>query len=358
MKKAEILVVGGGPAGLCAALAARGTGAEVMLIDRSPSLGGQLIKQTHKFFGSREHHASERGFEIAKMLINDCKNSGIEILGNATALGFYGAEGLVSIEKDQQILKVKPQRTIVATGAGEKFISFKNNDLPGIYGAGAVQTLMNEYGVKPGQRVLMVGAGNIGLIVSYQLIQAGVDVVAVIEGGPSIGGYLVHAAKLRRAGIPIYTSHTIKEAIGTSCVEGAIIAAVDKAWNIVPGSEKNMDVDVICIAVGLTPLTELLWQADCELKYIAELGGYVPVRNTNLETTVSGIYVAGDACGVEEATAAMLEGKIAGLNAAESLGHKSATMVVERDDATKQLAMLREGPSGEKIRKGLAKIAI
>jgi sarcosine oxidase subunit alpha len=358
MINTDILVVGGGPAGLCAALTAKKAGSDVMLIDRSPSLGGQLIKQTHKFFGSKEHHASVRGFEIAKMLIGECFESGIEIMGNATALGFYGAEGIVAIEKDEKIIKVKPKRTIIATGAGEKFLAFKNNDLPGIYGAGAVQTLMNEYGVRPGKNVLMVGAGNIGLIVSYQLLQAGVNIKAVIEGGPNIGGYLVHAAKLRRAGIPIYTSHTIKEAYGTNWVEGATIAALDSNWNLVPGSEKTVDVDVICIAVGLTPLTDLLWQAGCQLKYVGELGGHVPLRNNNLETSVEGIYVAGDSCGVEEATAAMLEGKIAGINAAESLGDKSRESAEEKVSYWNQLQMLREGPAGEKIRNGLAKVAL
>ena len=89
---------------------------------------------------------------------------------------------------------------------GKKNLAFPNNDLPGIYGAGAVQTLMNVYGVLPGKRMLMVGAGNIGVIVAYQLLQAGVDVAGIIEAAPKIGGYWVHAAKVQRASVPIYTS--------------------------------------------------------------------------------------------------------------------------------------------------------
>ena len=93
-------------------------------------------------------------------------------------------------------------------------LAFVNNDLPGVYGAGAVQTLMNLYGVVPGNNILMVGAGNIGLIVSYQLLQAGIKVEAIVEALPKIGGYLVHAAKIRRLGVPIYTSHSLKEVYG------------------------------------------------------------------------------------------------------------------------------------------------
>jgi sarcosine oxidase subunit alpha len=85
-------------------------------------------------------------------------------------------------------------------------IPFKGNDIPGVYGAGAIQTLMNVYGIAPGKKVLMVGAGNIGVIVAYQLLQAGIEVAAVIEGLPRIGAYLVHSAKIKRLGVPIYTS--------------------------------------------------------------------------------------------------------------------------------------------------------
>ncbi len=124
-------------------------------------------------------------------------------------------DGVISIEQNEKYIKIKPQSIIVATGASEKFLTFPNNDLPGIYGAGAVQTLMNVYGVAPGKNVVMVGAGNIGLIVSYQLMQAGINVKAIIDASPKIGGYLVHASKIRRMGIPILTSHTVKYAHGT-----------------------------------------------------------------------------------------------------------------------------------------------
>ena len=282
IKKVEIMVIGGGPAGLCAALSASSLGAKVLLAERDDIPGGQLVKQTHKFFGSEKQYAGDRGIHIGQMLLEKAQvDPGIEIWTNSTVLGIY-EDGVVTVEHDEKHVKVKPSRIIIATGAAEKFLAFPGNDLPGIYGAGAVQTLMNVAGVKPAERVLMVGAGNIGLIVSYQLKQAGVEVAAVIEGMPKIGGYLVHASKIRRAGIPVLTRHTILEAYGDGKVEGAVIAEIDEKWQTIPGTEQNIICDTICLAVGLSPLTELAWQAGCEMAFIRELSGHVPVVSENL----------------------------------------------------------------------------
>ncbi|WP_041275973.1 NAD(P)/FAD-dependent oxidoreductase [Desulfosporosinus acidiphilus] len=356
MKEIEVLIIGGGPAGLCAAAAAAELGAGVLLLERDDKLGGQLVKQTHKFFGSKKQYAGERGYQIGNVLIEQCSaKPKVEVWSEATALGIYD-DGVVTAEKDGQHIKIKPKKIIVSTGASEKMIAFPNNDMPGIYGAGAVQTLMNVHGIVPGQRVLMVGAGNIGLIVSYQLLQAGVDVAAIIEAAPAIGGYLVHASKIRRAGVPILTSYTIKEAYGKESVEGAIICQLDEHWQEIPGSEQDLTVDVICLAVGLSPLTELCFQADCQMKYVPELSGHVPLRNEYLETTRPGLYVAGDVSGVEEASSAMVEGRLAGISAAYSLGYGQDTAAKLQEDALAELSELRAGPAGQKTLQGLKKL--
>lgn len=359
--KTDVLVIGGGPAGLCAAIEAASFGCKVALVDESLALGGQLIKQTHKFFGSSDEFAGTRGIEIAKRLTEQINNQRdhIEIFLNTSAVGYYHDEKLVScMTAEQKLFVIKPEKIVVATGALEKLIPFPGNDLPGVYGAGAVQTLMNVYGVVPGKRVLMVGAGNIGLIVSYQLLQAGVEVAGIVEFAPKIGGYWVHAAKVRRLGVPIYLRHTVKRALGEKWVEGAIIQAIDEKgdWK---GEEKKIECDVICLAVGLSPTCELLWQAGCEMEYVSELSGYVPKRDETMRTTHPDIWVAGDASGIEEASSAMIEGKIAGLSVAYSLGKVEELVFKEKlAKSWGKLNLLRGGETSQKIKIGVEKVLL
>jgi sarcosine oxidase subunit alpha len=291
------------------------------------------------------------------MLLENAQNDpNIEIWTDSTVLAIY-EDGVVTVEHLEKHVKIKPERIIIATGAAEKFLSFPGNDLPGIYGAGAVQTLMNVAGVSPAERVLMVGAGNIGLIVSYPLKQAGVEVAAVIEGLPRIGGYLVHASKIQRAGIPVLTCRTILEAYGDGKVEGALIAQIDSKWAPIPGTEEKVPCDAICLAVGLSPLTELAWQAGCEMAFIRELSGHVPIVDEYLETTRPGIYCAGDVSGIEEASSAMVEGRLAGISAAASLGYGKDQAEELQKAAMSELDELRAGPMGSHIRTGLEKMA-
>ncbi|MGI6620000.1 MAG: NAD(P)/FAD-dependent oxidoreductase [Bacillota bacterium] len=356
LRRTELAIIGAGPAGVCAALEAASHGVRVTLIDREEHIGGQLVKQTHKFFGWHEKSAGTRGIVISRDLADKVKdNPGICFMGSTEVLGYYGDDGVLLLEAPAGIQLLEPERLLVAAGASEKMILFPGNDLPGVYGAGAVQTLMNVRGVRPGKSVLMVGSGNIGLIVSYQLAQAGVKVAALVEALPKIGGYAVHASKIRRLGIPIYTRHTVKEAYGKNSVEGAIIWELDDNWQGIPGTEKGLDVDVMCLATGLTPLCEFLWQAGVEMAYIPELGGFVPLYDEHMETTVKGIYVAGDAACIEEASTAMAEGRLAGLAIARSLGKvPDGEFSRKREDSLRELEELRAGPTSEVIVRGLA----
>lgn len=348
----EIVVVGGGPAGMCAALAAAEQGASVLLIDENNAPGGQLVKQTHKFFGSTEEKAGTRGIDIAKELLNGLKNKKtIELRTSTTVIGYYENEHMhrvIAVRRliqGDQLLEISCKKMIVACGAMENLLAFPGNDLPGVYGAGGVQTLMNVYGVKPGDTVVMVGAGNVGLIVSYQLLQARVNVDRVVEAMPRIGGYQVHAAKLRRCGVPICTSSTIKEAFGKNHVEGAIVTKVDDCFQPIPGTEETIPCDTICLAVGLTPSIRILEQAKVRSEYIPEAGGTVALHNPFLETTKNGLYVAGDASGIEEASTAMIEGELAGVSAAISLGYNKNGSEVQQK-CKNALQLFRSGPFG------------
>jgi len=361
LKMTDIAIIGGGPAGLSAAIYAASLGAKVTLVDDGLELGGQLIKQTHKFFGSEKQFAGIRGIEIAKKMIQDIKGyDNVEVIANATVTGYYEDEVITIVQgvNGDILRKLKASRIIVAAGASENMLPFVNNDLPGVYGAGAVQTLMNLYGVVPGNNILMVGAGNIGLIVSYQLLQAGIRVEAIVEALPKIGGYLVHASKIRRLGVPIYTSHSLKEVHGIDCVEKAVISEINQDFEFVPGTEKELAVDTICLAVGLSPLSDLLWQDGCQMKYVPELCGYVALRDDNMKTTKDKIYIAGDVAGIEEASSAMLEGQIAGLNAAVSLGYKCDNYKKQDEKLKAELKELRDNPLSEKIKIGIEKALI
>lgn len=355
-EKNDILVIGGGPAGLKSAITAANAGANVLVVDENPELGGQLIKQTHKFFGSAEEDAGTRGIEIGRDLLEKVdQHHNIDSMVRTSAVAVY--DDFIGVYKNmEKFKKIKADRVVAATGASEKMINFENNDMPGVYGAGGVQTLMNVYGVKPGDDVLMIGAGNVGLIVAYQLEQAGVNVKAIVEGLKEIGGYYVHAAKIRRQGVPILTRHTVKKVEGDEKVERALIAELDENWNVVDGSEKEMEVDTITLAVGLSPSYKLLHQAGCDIKYEPRLGGYVPIRNDYMRTTKENIYVAGDVSGVEEATTAMLEGVISGASAALDLGYGGEKQEKLIEEAKEGLKNLRAGPYYDHIRSGLSEV--
>ncbi|MFQ6079839.1 MAG: NAD(P)/FAD-dependent oxidoreductase, partial [Thermodesulfobacteriota bacterium] len=354
----EVAVVGGGPAGLSAAIHAAKLGCKVTIIDENNRLGGQLVKQTHKFFGSREHYAAIRGINIGKILADEAiRSENIVTLENASAVGLYKGN-VLGVVQDNDFITLQAKKVIVSTGAYERTHIFENNDLPGIMGAGGVQTMMNVYGIRPGNEALMVGAGNVGLIISYQLLQAGVDVEGVVEAAPNIGGYTVHASKIRRMGVPIYTSHTIKRAWGGNRVKGATIIALDKNWGEIPGTEKNITCDLICVATGLKPTYELLYQVGCKMEFIPELGGHTPLRTRNMETTIKGVYISGDAAGIEEASTAIVGGRIAGISAALGLGYGGKEAEGLREKSIEELEMLRSGPTSARIRSGLEKVLV
>lgn len=345
-RETEIAIVGAGAAGLTAAIEARSEGAQVVLVDENLKPGGQLFKQLHKFFGSKAHRAGVRGFNIGTQLLDESADSGAEVLLDTVAWGVFEDDNL-AVQRNGRSELIHFKKLILALGAVENALTFPGWTLPGVMGAGAAQTLVNVQRVLPGKKVLMVGAGNVGLIVTYQLLQAGADVVAIVEGLPRIGGYGVHASKVRRAGVPILTGHTILRADGVDNVSSATIAKLDEKWKPIPGTEQVLDVDTICLAVGLTPMAELAWMAGCDFVYVPSLGGHMPLHNENMETTVPGIYVAGDIAGIEEASTAMEEGRLAGLAAAESLGYKSETTEERKAGARKVLDQLRSGPFGE-----------
>ncbi len=296
----ECLVIGGGPAGLSAAIELGKVGVDTLLVDDKHRLGGKLVLQTHRFFGSVSAcYAGTRGIDIATILANEvAKYDRVECWTNSTVLAVF-SDHKVGILRDGKYMLVKPEVILVAAGAREKSLVFKGNTLPGVYGAGAFQTLVNRDLVRSAERLFIVGGGNVGLIAGYHALQAGIEVVGLVEALPECGGYKVHKDKLARFGVPIYTSHTILSANGADGVESVTIAQIDENFQAIPGTEKSFACDTVLIAVGLDPVDEF----------------YHKARAFGMT-----VFAAGDAEEIAEASAAMFSGKIKGLEIARALG--------------------------------------
>ena len=305
MKRHELIVIGAGPAGLSAAIEAAKAGIDVVVFDENARPGGQLFKQIHKFFGSKEHHAKERGFRIGEDLLKEAEEVGVRVELNSTVMGIYENKE-VTVRNGDEVDHYKADKILIATGAAENMIPFKGWDTPGVIGAGAAQALMNLQGVQPGSKILMVGSGNVGLVVSLQLLQAGCEVVAVIDAAPRVGGYGVHAAKVARTGVPFYLSHTIV----------------------------NLN----------TGMSQLASNATCDMALMPKKGGNVAILNEYGETSIPGIYCAGDVAGIEEASSAMIQGRRVADHVALSLGYLTHDEFEQKyDNATAALNQLRQG---------------
>ena len=347
----DILIIGAGPAGLSAAIEAAKYGAEVLVVDENSKPGGQLFKQIHKFFGARRHKAGVRGIDIGTELLEEVEKLGVEVMLDTVAYGIYpNDEGVALAVNGEKGMIVHPKKVIMATGASENPLAFPGWTLPGVVGAGAIQTMINVHRVPVGSKVLMIGSGNVGLIVTYQLLQSGADVAGIVEAAPTVGGYGVHSAKVRRAGVPMYTGHTVLKAVPNedlSGVKGAIIAEVDEKFQPIKGTEQFIECDTIGIAVGLTPDIGLPSMADVTFINAGRLGAQVPMHDRDMMTTKDGIYVAGDSAGVEEASSAIEEGKLAGIAAAAALGKIDEETAREaKANVWNSLNQLRTGPFG------------
>ena len=348
IERYDMIVIGAGPAGLSAAIEAAKKGLKPIVFDENAKPGGQLFKQIHKFFGSKEHKAKVRGFKIGKELLSEAEKYGVEVILDATVVGLY-PEKEVTVKVGGSVRHYKGDAVLVATGASENMVNFEGWTKPGVIGAGAAQTMMNLHHIKPGNRILMLGSGNVGLVVSYQLLQAGCEVVALADAAPRVGGYGVHAAKIARCGVPFYLSHTIVRVEGEDAVTGVVIGQVGADWKIIPGTEKHFDVDTVCLAVGLSPMSQLLKQA--EVKMNDTKGGHVPEIDRYGATSVPGIYAAGDVSGIEEASSAMIEGRISGAVISEYLGYMTKEEREARvSELESALEALRQGMFAPKNR--------
>ncbi|MFO8087691.1 MAG: FAD-dependent oxidoreductase [Bacteroidales bacterium] len=290
--KTTVAIIGGGPAGLATREVLSEQGIDNIVIDNNEQVGGQFIMQTHQFFffEKERKYGGMRGFDIAKTLAGD-SHQGIFL--NSTVWDILEEKRLaVKNLKTDEIYFVDADHLVIATGAIPFMPAFENDDVPGVYTAAVIQKMMNNEFTLLGKNILTVGAGNIGYLTSYQLMQAGANVRAIVEAMPQEGGFPVQANRVRRLGIPVMLNHMLIKAIPNENYDGIIGAVIAEAENfkVIPGTEKEIHgIDAINICTGLIPDDQLLTKGK-------EIFG----RH---------VYGAGDAIRIGEGTSAVLKGK-------------------------------------------------
>lgn len=319
--KTDVLIIGAGPAGLAAAIELGKLKINTLIVDDKHIPGGKLVLQTHKFFGSvKDCYAGSRGIDIAKKLQTEIKKIPcVKIWLNTVAVAVF-SDNKVGVIKNDTYYLIEPEALLVAAGAREKTLAFEGNTLPGVYGAGAFQTLVNRDLIKPSSRIFIVGGGNVGLIAGYHAVQAGIKVAGLIKATKKVRGYKVHVDKLRRLGVPVKTCHTVLSANGKDRLQSVTTVKLDENLKPVSNSEKTYKVDTLLIAVGLNPCDELYHQA---------------------KKFSMNVYIAGDAEEIAEASAAMFGGKIAGYKIAKNLNRIAGEIP---DDWERKLEILKSKP--------------
>ena len=313
----DVAVVGGGPAGISAAIEAARAGAGVVLIDDQPELGGHLRVDIHDHPEASDY-AGLNGFEISGALAEEARRlPNLEVMAEATAFGLYDGN-LLGIVQGKRLIKLRSKRMIVASGCHEVPLVFRNNDLPGVFLSTGLRRLMQLYGVKPGDRAVVVTNSDRGYSTALELLQAGIEVAAVADAREALPEDSKTLESVRSQGVPVLEAHTIKEAAGVKRVKSAVLVSVKD------GEEQRFRCDLVCIAATPEPATSLLHQAGCQLSYDNYLGESVPSE------MAPNVYAAGDVNGIHHLQASLLQGRIAGIDAASSLLGPAEGAVAQR----------------------------
>jgi sarcosine oxidase subunit alpha len=314
---AEVTVVGSGPAGMAAALAAAQQGAQVVLVEKEPVLGGHLRSSDFGFqiedwdiLLGLNLTDIKSSFDLAEQLRQSIKtHPNITLFTSATAFGWYEGN-FIGVNQGNRLVKLRTNQLIVATGGFEQPLVFENNDLPGIFLGGGLQRLMNLYGIKPGQSAVVVTTDYRGWYVARELLDHDVEVSMLADTRPEISENQI-TSQVREAGISIETGITIKKALGRNGVRGAVLSQIDGN-----GQFLTVDCDIISISGGYSANNGLLYQSGCKIEYDPECDDFVPqVYSPN-------VLGAGGAIGTHGVEASLLEGQAAGLEAATRVGYK------------------------------------
>jgi len=330
----EVAVVGAGPGGLSAALAAAQAGAQVTLIDGYGRPGGQYFRQPAAELRTRQRMRHQREGEA---LWEKALGAGVRFLPETVVWGAFEGN-LLALHGPHTPAHVQARAIILATGAYDRPVAFPGWTLPGVMTAGAAQALLKQQRILAGKRILLAGTGPLQVVLAADLVRAGASVVAILEGSRFFAKVVRQAGALwgqwqrlaeglgsrltlLRQGVPFRPGWGIVAAHGTEQVESATIARLDSQWRHIPGSQETLTCDTLCLGYGFIPSNTLSRLLGAKQEWRPELGGEVPWRDIDMQTSVSGVYAVGDGAGVGGGPLAMLEGQIAGIAGAAQTGH-------------------------------------
>jgi len=291
----ELVIIGAGPAGLAAALSAYEEGLrDILIIERESKPGGILKQCIHDGFGLHKFKEILTGPEYAFRYIEKVREKNIEILTDTIVTMLTNDKYIKAINQEQGIMEIKAQAVILAMGSRERTsggISLPGDRPAGIYTAGLAQNLMNLHNIKVGEKIVILGSGDIGLIMARRLTLEGASVKAVLEIMPYSNGLKRNINQcLVDYDIPLKLQHTVIDVKGDSRLESVTVAEVDNQLQPIPGTEYDIDCDTLILSVGLMPENELSRQANVQLDDIT-VGALV---KDNLETNVEGIFSCGN----------------------------------------------------------------
>jgi len=312
----DVVVIGGGPAGMAAAVAASKEGAHTVIIERERRLGGILNQCIHAGFGLKLYSEDLTGPEYAARLVEDVQAEGVKTFLNSMVLDLNERRELI-VATDGGIVKIKASSVVLAMGCRERtrgMVGIVGTRPAGVYTAGVAQNFINVRNLMVGKKIVVLGSGDIGLIMARRLTLEGAKVVCVAEKMPYCCGLRRNVVQcLDDFGIPLLLGHTVTEIRGGRRVEGVVLSRVDERFNPVAGSEREVECDTLLLSVGLIPENELSRKAGVALDELT--GG--PVVNELFETSVSGVFACGNVLHVHDvADRASLEAYEAGRNAA------------------------------------------
>lgn len=295
VQEVDLAIIGAGPAGMAAAFSARDSGLEnILLLERAEYPGGLLHQCIHNGFGLHYFEEDLTGPEYAERFISRLFSTNIKVCLNTMVTHFHSDRSIVAINPEWGEFKVVPKSVVLAMGCREKTrfaIGIPGSRPAGVFTAGLAQKLVNVDGYMPGKEIVILGSGDIGMIMARRLTLEGAEVKAVVEIMPQVGGLIRNEVQcLHDFDIPLLLKHTITEIYGNYRVEGVKIAEVDKEGNPVEGTERNISCDCLLLSVGLIPENELSEEAGIALD--PHIGG--PVIDEYLQTSVDGVFAAGN----------------------------------------------------------------